>query len=204
MSVFQRVHNLMKSHFERIPLEDLTTEFLAGILESNQDLLDRFVKEVLKLEGGDSFTLKTQKQYIFNSESGGKAVQIRPDMVFSNGQTLCFLENKVESPEHEDQLHDYYRVLKNENPAGNYYLRYCTKYYDPKNPKDYGGQSIFYQFRWRNISEFLSYQKENPLIKQFLQFLRSHGMGQIDKFNIDDQNTMIKLFSLLDKMEKMC
>ena len=51
MSVFERVYNLMKSHFERIPLENLTTEFLAGILESNQDILDSFAKKTLKLEG---------------------------------------------------------------------------------------------------------------------------------------------------------
>jgi hypothetical protein len=85
-------------------LEDFTTEVLAGILCSDQTLLDSFVSIVLKIEGSD-FKLETQKVY-----SNSKI-----NMVFFNDRTLCFLENQVVAPINSKRLERYVNGL-NEQP----------------------------------------------------------------------------------------
>ena len=203
MSVFDRVFNLVKSNFDRTPLEDLTTEFLAGVLESEQELLNSFVNEVLQIAGSE-YSLFTQKTYKSDEDVHDENQRFRRiDMVFSNRDNLIFLENKIESAEETDQLKTYANILKKEKPEGNYYLRYCTKYYDPKNPEDYGDRNIFFQFRWSQVATFFqNYQKQNPLIREFPVFLRRHGMGQIESFKEEDRETMQFVFTTLEKMHQ--
>lgn len=205
MSVFDRVFNLVKSNFDRTPLEDLTTEFLAGVLESEQELLNSFVNEVLQIAGSE-YSLFTQKTYKSDEDVHDENQRFRRiDMVFSNRDNLIFLENKIESAEETDQLKTYANILRKEKSEGNYYLRYCTKYYDPKNPKDYGDRNIFFQFRWSQVATFFqNCQKQNPLVREFPVFLRRHGMGQIESFKEEDRSTMQFVLTTLEKMHQTC
>ncbi len=203
MSIFDRVLGLVRSNFDRTPFEDLTTEFLAGVLESDQELLNSFVNEVLQVAGSD-YSMFTQKNYKAGEDVNDKNQLFRRiDMVFSNRDNLVFLENKIESEEGIDQLKAYYNILKKEKPEGNYYLRYCTKYYDPKNPEDYGDRNIFLQLRWSQVATFFyNYRKQNSLVREFPLFLRRHGMGQIESFKEEDRETMQFVFTTLEKMHQ--
>ena len=110
----------------------------------------------------------TQKRYEYCTEDIK-----RPDMVFEDNDTLCFLENKVESQEGGNQLASYYAILMTkQEKKRSIHLRYCTKYYDPKEPPDGCAKDNFQQFRWSDVSEFLSKNENgNPLIDEFLTFL---------------------------------
>ncbi len=203
MSIFDRVFGLIRSNFDRTPFEDLTTEFLAGVLESDQELLNSFVNELLQIAGSD-YSVFTQKIYKAGEDVNDKNKPFRRiDMVFSNRDNLIFLENKIESEEGTDQLKAYYDILKKEKPEGNYYLRYCTKYYDPKNPEDYGDGYIFLQLRWGQVATFFhNCREQNSLVREFPLFLRRHGMGQIESFKEEDRKTMQSVFTTLEKMHQ--
>lgn len=176
------------------PLEDFTTEILAGILRSDQTILNTFCTEILDLKKG-YYSLETQKSY------PGAYV----DMVFYSDITLCFLENKVNSREGEDQLNKYYKILLNEKDNyKNIYLRYCTKYQDKKNAKDYSvsGKSIFKQFQWQDIYYFLNKNyRKNSIIESFLGYLEEYDMKSINEFNIQEIAAINNLSQTLQKME---
>lgn len=193
MSVLKRLISLYSrsSDNSRTPLEDYTTEALAGILENNQNILDEFVNKVLEIDG-EGFHLDTQKFYALLNDKN-----CRVDMVFGNEDTVCFLENKVESPEDHEQLDRYSKVLDLKKTAGKEtFLRYCTKYFDKKNLDNHN----FKQIRWADISGFLIKHENDSLIKDYLIFLRSNGMGESIKFSTVDLISMENIIDLVSRM----
>ncbi|WP_223588948.1 PD-(D/E)XK nuclease family protein [Neobacillus bataviensis] len=134
--IFERLLQLFKiqNNSGKTPLEDFVTELLAGVLQTDQQLLDRFVNEVLLIDGVD-FTVDSQVFFI--------------DLVFENDSTICFLENKVASGEGQRQLERYVAVLDrlDRERGQKTYLRYCTKNYNPKTVT----ACSFYQFRWQRV-----------------------------------------------------
>ena len=131
--MFSNLLKLYKSASKNTPTEDFTTEVLAGILDSDKLLLEEFVNVVLKIEGSN-FTVKTQVHY-------EKSII---DMVFENKDTLCFLENKVDSSEGHKQLKKYSKILLTNKKI--IFLRYCTKFIDKKK---FGG---LFSFKRRTVS----------------------------------------------------
>ena len=58
--LFVRLLNLYLSHRQKVPREDFITEVLAGVLQSDQQLLDNYAHEVLCLPKGEySLTTST-------------------------------------------------------------------------------------------------------------------------------------------------
>lgn len=172
-------------------LEDFTTEVLAGVLRSNQTLLDEFVNKVLAIKG-KNFVVDTQKNY----------QDITVDMVFSNKESLCFLENKVQDFVHEqmNQLEKCEAVLLMERQEHlNIYLRYCSKYYDTQPLKGIN----FAQFRWADVCAFLdAYVDKNPMVKAFLDFIQENNMKGITELNADDLGAMSILNETVRKMDE--
>lgn len=186
MSVFQRLLQLYQNS-SKTPFEDFTTEALTGILETNQEI----VNDVLKING-EGFSVYSQKRCPLKDEP-----DCIIDMVFKNTDTLCFLENKIESPEGYEQLERYSKVLDyKKNADKRTYLRYCSKYFDRK---DHNKHS-FLQLCWREISEFLITYENDSLTKEFLDFLRSFGMGENLSFKSLDLVTMENIVDLISKM----
>ncbi|MDD2620330.1 MAG: PD-(D/E)XK nuclease family protein [Syntrophomonadaceae bacterium] len=178
----------------KIPLEDFTTEILVGILQKNKEILNEFVNQVLKIDGA-SFKIGSQKKYTLPDD-----VNCIIDIVIENDSLICFLENKVNSGEGERQLERYSRVLiglKTEAPK-NSYLRYCTKYNDPKEITDID----FNQFRWSDVYKFLECHQENELIGEFLEFLEEYNMGSVKRFQTHDLLTMNNINSTIAKMDE--
>jgi hypothetical protein len=198
MSVFSRLIKLYSQNIYSIktPLEDFTTEILTGVLESGS-LIDRFVNQVLKIEG-ENYGIITQKYY--TNPQNPEEEDSKIDMVFFNEKNICFLENKVESGEGWNQLEKYSNILDSIKQDGeNTFLRYCTKYLDPKEEKRHD----FKQFRWADVSIFLSEFKENQLINDFLIFLRRYNMDNKTPFSPADLFTMTQLRETISKMDEI-
>ncbi|OAD18817.1 hypothetical protein THIOM_005577 [Candidatus Thiomargarita nelsonii] len=171
-------------------LEDFTTEILAGVLRSNQALLDGFVNKVLGIKGRH-FSVKTQRTYR----------DLNVDMVFSNNKTLCFLENTVqavvtEQLAHLEKCEEILLAQQAEYP--NIYLRYCSKYYDTQPLK----RIDFAQCRWADIGMFFKSYSENPLVSAFLEFLEENNMKGITELTTDDLIAISTLNETLRKMDE--
>ncbi|AIF45545.1 PD-(D/E)XK nuclease family protein [Virgibacillus sp. SK37] len=188
--------NLLKLHGKqgfgvRTPLEDFTTEIFAYILSQDNAMIDLFMNHVLKVPG-EKFRVRTQGRYIVEEECV-------IDMVFENNETICFLENKVHASEGERQLERYLTVLHSFLDR-KVYLRYCTKYYDPKDITELD----FKQIRWRDVYTFLQKNsKEDSLIKAFLEFMEVKGMAGEGVFNYQDILVMNQLNTTLAKMDDL-
>lgn len=182
---------MYRSNKKKTPTEDFTTEVLAGVLQSDQSILDEFVNEILLIPG-IKFQVETQKAI-----DGS-----RIDMVFENKDTICFLENKIESTEGFNQLSSYADILLKSKKKTQ--LRYCTKYYDKKVKKDFSplDESSFKQFRWADIYTFFNNGKKDSLITYFITFLKDKNMSSIPEFNSNDLDSMIIFSDIIQKMNE--
>jgi len=169
-------------------LENFTIEVLAGVLRSNQALLDGFVNQVLDIKG-EHFVLETQGVY------GDLTV----DMVFSNQESLAFLTINTQAVAEEKKkfLETSELVLLSEQAENlKVYLRYCSKYYDKLAKKSID----FVQFRWADVSAFLESYTKNPLAKACLEFLEENNMRGITELNTED---LVSISTLNDTVNKM-
>ncbi len=171
-------------------LEDFTTEVLTGVLRSNQALLDSFVNKVLGIEG-NNFVVDTQCIY----------QNLTVNMVFSNDDTLCFLENTVQAVVKEQTAHlekcEAVLLAKQQEHA-NVYLRYCSKYYDTQPITDID----FAQFRWADVCAFLAFYSENPFVTAFLDFIEENNMKGLTELSTDDLIAMSLLNDTIRKMDE--
>jgi hypothetical protein len=62
MSIYSRLLRLYRTNMMKTPLEDFTTEILAGILSTCPDIGSAFSQSILKLEG-EHFSFETQEHY---------------------------------------------------------------------------------------------------------------------------------------------
>lgn len=193
--VFNRLLSLYKKNKDsnKTPLEDFNTEILVGILQRDSKLLDSFVNNILKIDG-TGFSIESQVKYTLDND-----INCIIDMVVSNEESICFIENKVHSSEGERQLERYSKVLNEINTfqEKNVFLRYCTKFYDPKNTDNID----FLQYRWSNVYKFLE-EYESELIDEYLEFLRGEGMASAGDFNYEDLIVMNKINSTIAKMDE--
>lgn len=196
-NIFERLLQLYKiqNNSGKTPLEDFVTELLAGVLQTDQQLLDRFVNEVLLIDG---VAYKVDSQVFFSLPSDQNCII---DLVFENDSTICFLENKVASGEGQRQLERYVAVLDrlDRERVKKTYLRYCTKNYDPKTVT----ACSFYQFRWQRVYEFLDKQEQTDIIRAFLELLRGEKMAGIKDFSIEDIVIMKGIQDVIAKMDEV-
>lgn len=194
--IYSRLLSLYKKNrdSQKTPLEDFTTELLVGVLEEDSEMLDDFVNNILKIQG-EGFSIESQVRYNLDSDTNCII-----DIVVKNKETICFVENKVHSGEGDRQLERYTKVLKEieQNEGKNIILRYCTKYYDPKEIQDIN----FQQYRWSNVYSFLEVYSEDRLVEEYLEFLRSEGMASAGDFNYEDLIVMNRVNSTIAKMDE--
>ncbi len=170
-------------------LENFSTEVLAGVLRSDQALLDSFVNNLLGIQG-HHFNIETERTY----------QDLTIDMVFFNEDSLCFLENTVQAVAigYPDRLEKCEAILLGEQQEySNVYLRYCSKYYDDTSPTE---NINFALFRWAEVYTFLAGYLENPLVKAFLDFFEENNMKGITELNTDD---LLAISILNDTIKKM-
>ncbi|WP_312329806.1 PD-(D/E)XK nuclease family protein [Sphingobacterium sp.] len=144
--------------------EDFTTEILASLLKAESQFAQSFYRLIhLPL---DDYNIYTQRR--FSSNSGCDCIV---DLVLESNDKICFIENKVESSEGEDQLVRYSDVLTKTNKTT--FLRYCTKYYEYKDIADHH----FHQFTWHQLSKLLRQYPENYYITSFYHYLKNQHMA---------------------------
>ncbi|MBK1809502.1 PD-(D/E)XK nuclease family protein [Clostridium sp. YIM B02505] len=178
----------------KTPLEDFTTELLVGTLETDNELLDEFVNNVLLIDG-QGFSISSQVKYYLEEDTNCII-----DIVVKNEGNICFIENKIDSSEGERQLDRYSKVLNNikKGQGTKAYLRYCTKYYDKKEISDID----FLQYRWRDTYRFFEKYKKNKIVEEYLEFLRSEGMESAGDFNFQDLIVMSEVNATIAKMDE--
>jgi len=193
-NLFSQLLKLYRNNLARIPLEDFITEAFTGVLYSSEVLIDKFVNEVLRVNGV-GFHLETQKRYNSNSSI--------IDMVFENEECICFVENKVESSEGYEQLNKYAKILSESNKKS--YLFYCTKYFDKKDGQNYTdlGCEKFLQYKWSDVYDFLYKNRINNIVKMFLSFLEEESMNSIQDFSQEDIVCMKRMFTTISKMSEI-
>lgn len=171
--MFNNLYKLFKSSSQNEPLEDFTTELLAGLLRSDPSLCKRFCQDFLAIPG-EQFSTRTQVYYPkIAAEENNSFV----DLVIESSEAICFIENKVEAKEGGEQLARYAQVL-NTMEAKKTFLRYCTKNHDPKEefkPLD-KGQVQFSQYQWHELATFLKPFRDQVLVDYFISFLENHNM----------------------------
>lgn len=144
--------------------EDFTTAILANLLKSELDFAQSFYK-LIRLPA-DNYIIRTQRR--FSSKLGSTCIV---DLVLESEDNICFIENKVESSEGNEQLERYIEVLSGIEKTS--FLRYCTKYYEDKIITDHH----FHQFTWHQLSKLLRQYPENYYITSFYKFLKKLHMA---------------------------
>ncbi|WP_187296358.1 PD-(D/E)XK nuclease family protein [Tepidibacter mesophilus] len=175
-------------------MEDYATEILVGLIEANKEIFRDFAKNILEIPG-DNFQIESQRRFNLKDDT-----DFIVDIVIENQDTICFLENKVNSSEGERQLERYSKVLNNIQKEKNkdIYLRYCTKYYDKKDIIDIN----FKQFRWVNVYRVLKKYENNKMIREFLEFLRGEDMVTAGNFNFQDLIVLANLNATFSKINE--
>jgi len=178
----------------KTPLEDFTTETLAGILDNNTALCNDFVNVVLNIPGSD-FSVYTQQTYLLNDDN---CPDCRVDLVIESDEVICFVEIKVESKEGYIQLERYSRVLDSLDPNKRKYLKYCTKYYDLKETVAHD----FHQFRWAEVSKFFKVRNSSAIIDEYLKFLKKHDMSDDMNFQLNDLLSLQQINPVISLMDR--
>lgn len=167
--MFNELLSLYKKNSDKTPLEDFTTEVFVGILNEEEDIKQKFITDILKLDE-DTYQIKTQEKFILEGQQNSI-----PDYVLYGKNNICFVENKVNSPEGYKQLNRYSKVLDSFSKKNfNTKLIYCTKYADPKERTDHD----FLHIRWYQIAQFLKDYQDRSIVKAFIQFLKIQKMAQ--------------------------
>jgi len=149
----------------RTPLEDFTTEAFTGVLQQHKDVLAPFV-QFIGLNKGENYRVNTQVRKFL-----GESYYII-DMVLESSQSICFIENKVNSKEGGNQLNNYAALLYLEKKDT--YLRYCTKRVEVKTVKDHN----FKQYRWYEEANILYINhNDKPLVQDFVEFFKKTKNG---------------------------
>lgn len=180
----------------RTPLEDFNTECFANILKLYKNIKQDFITNFLGLEK-DNYTIKTQLRKALPEDQNCII-----DLAFLGTKNVCFIENKIESGEGYKQLKRYGDALDLYYSELTKHLCYCTKYTDVKNKNGEFSKYNFRQFKWFEIAKFLrTYQEDNPLIKEYLEFLNYFKMGQdntIKAENLLSMENMLKTIEILE------
>lgn len=169
------------------PIETFIIKVLAGVLQSDSQLLDKFVNELLEIKGAE-FTVSTQQTML------GKQISL----LFKNKESLCFFESRVDARSDLEELNNYKDILNELQLTQAVYLRYCTKYYDYQPVENIN----FKQFRWADIYLFLNDYTENTLVASFLHFLQTHEMDAITQLNVQDLFSIEHLQQTIRKMDE--
>ncbi len=196
--MINKLLKLYRNARHNIPLEDFTTEVFAGILNMEDEVKQKFINDFLHLPNGE-YEIKTQVIYPLQNK---KCII---DIVLRSEDTICFIENKVESGEGNEQLDKYGQILEEcRKSYKETYLLYCTKYDDKK---DYS-KHHFNQYRWFEVANFLKKFNTNNFIDNFITYLKTHDMAHDIVFDAknfislcDLQNISNKAYDCLDKLK---
>ncbi len=195
--MFNSLYKLYRNSSIKNPLEDFNTESFAGILKMHPDICAAFCSGFLNLPE-EEYTVDTQYFQDIPNEPNCFI-----DLVFIGDTNVCFVENKVESSEGDKQLERYAKALIKHHDGKGKYLRYCTKYSDPKDISIdiHKGNVDFSQFRWYEVAKFLQTFEDKPVVNLYLEFLKEHKMAQDNTLRSDNLIAMESMRKTIEIVE---
>lgn len=195
-------------------LEDYTTEIFTKILQ-NPEILKEFIFRFLGIKLSlTNFKVISQKNLgsLDAHEKGS-----RPDIFIEcigEQKVYVFIENKIDSCEGYNQLKNYAEHLTNMKhtyPIAETFLIYLTRDYEPKDENDLfencteNKRAQFKQIRWLEVYEFLKHYKQNPIVCEFITFLKENKIAMENCFTPSDFLAMTHFLQARSKMEEcMC
>lgn len=196
----------LRSKSEKDPLEDFTTEIFAHCLNLNKEILYDFLKShniIEKEFEKHSITTQYHLTKVNDQESDS-----RPDIAIFLDNADIFFENKIGSPEGKEQLKRYAEHLDKSDKEYKT-LVYLTRDYDKKEKVDIvkdckNKETInFTPLRWYEIAHFFeNYKDINPIIQEFLIFLKAKGLSMNKQFSQNDIQTLNNFSNVTQMMDE--
>jgi len=167
--MFTKLLQLFKKNINKTPLEDFTTELLVGVLESDEELRLKFLKDFLNINS-DYCRISTQRKLILEGYPNCII-----DILIEGEREICFIENKVNSKEGDNQLAKYSKVLSKFKSDGfKTKLIYCTKNLEHKKHIEHN----FKQVTWREIANFFNQNSTTLIANLFVKYLNENNMSE--------------------------
>jgi len=123
---------------------------------------------------------------------------------------VLFIESKLLSKEHSNQLRRYAEHLATKEECADKALLYFTRAYDPKDPEeilgDTGAQGVrFRPCRWYELYRFLkaNTREGDQIEREILKFMEEQGMAQDNEFTAIDILAMTHIHKSLNLMDSV-
>ena len=213
-SLFSTLLRMRMSHELSSPVEDYFTQVVAHAIRCDRRVLDAFrrcVDPSLPAIAAQPHT-KVEPQRRLGTMPTHRGVASIPDIII---QYLCadgthatiFIESKVDSGEHDDQLKRYADHLARETWGTEKECRvlaYITKKHDPKPRLEQYVQTLpnpvrFFSRRWSEfciqlklLRQAESHDSGDQILGEIIDFMEEHDMASQDSFTADDL-TALKL-----------
>lgn len=208
MALFRR---LLKLNTSSVPLEDFFTELVAYLFSTDKEILYAWLKDLSPLDisaylNADVSTQKTFEPLV----KYGHLSASRPDIVIELVaiSSIIFVESKVGSREHDDQLKRYAEILHDKFSGYQHkFLLYITRDFDPKVKeeifKDIPETTVqFKQLRWHQFYQFLKPQADKMLVQEILTFMGEYRMAHTNQFSSNDVIALANFTKSLNLMEE--
>ena len=209
MALFSRLLNLNTGS---IPLEDFFTELIAYLFSIDKEILYTWLKYLnpLDISAYLDASVSTQRKF---DRLDSHLLDSRPDIVIelgdikSQSRSIIFVESKVGSKEHDDQLLRYAEILDGLSGFQHKFLLYITRDFEPKNKKDIfknipEATVQFKQLRWHQFYRFLKSQPDTMLVQEILTFMDEYRMAHNNQFSSIDVIALANFTKSLNLMEE--
>ena len=189
---------------ESVPLEDLFTEAIARLFETNPDLCIAWLEEtglipLLSPNYVDGRYVRVSSQRSFTSLEHHDTAS-RPDLLIevhpmASGEAtegaeahVIMVESKIGSKEGHEQLRRYAEHLDEMAGFESKTLLYVTRAYDPKDERGIlsglADNVRFEQLRWHDFYRFLQERAEkDALVEEVMAFMEEQGMARSYRFS---------------------
>ena len=197
---------LLRLHSYSVPLEDFFTEVFAGLFRYHPELCLQWLEALGAVADASQTKLTSiETQVVLPPlEDGGRGSRI--DLKFrlqseAGYSHVVFVESKVASREHSEQLSRYAEYLAEAEDAEQKTLVYVTRHYEPKEEPTVLGttQGVrFVQARWRSLyhtlkdyrQQLFDLGRESDLVEEVSSFMVEHGMSQQSRLSAADVAVM--------------
>ncbi|MFD1257777.1 PD-(D/E)XK nuclease family protein [Mucilaginibacter terrae] len=184
-SLFSKLYTYRQRE-NKSDLENFSTELLSYCVKTDK----KFKKDFLKLINcidDDIIYISTQQSYpVFG----------RPDIQIETERCIILIENKVDSPEGENQLNRYTSILQTSKKIK--HLIFLTKFYEHKDIED---NVIYSNIKWWDVSSLINENNDTTTIL-FKEFLIENRVSMDNNFTHIDLVTLENITNVISKMDE--
>ncbi|MBE7472156.1 MAG: hypothetical protein DPW09_25720 [Anaerolineae bacterium] len=164
-------------------LENYFTKIVVHLFKTSPEILFTWLKYIQFIDDSSQYV---HVEVLSERPCEGGRIDIQLELIDSSrNRDLIFLESKINSREHNDQLHKYAKHLSSQLGFRNKFLLYVTRDRDEKDEEKILEGIInppkFVPIRWHTLQEVLQNQPKNPLLDEIIIFMERNGMGDRNK-----------------------